>query len=75
MPMEEPKVFGTLEDGSLSEDYCIYCYKNGAFVNPSATMEEMIDLCTTIMTEHNIMPEEAARKHLETLLPTLRRWG
>ena len=74
MPMEEPKLFGTLEDGSLSEEYCIYCYKDGAFTNPSATLEEMIGLCTKIMTEHKIMPEKQARAHLETLLPTLGRW-
>jgi len=74
MPMEEPKLFGTLEDGSLSEEYCIYCYKDGAFTHPSATLEEMVDLCTKIMTEHKIMPEKQAREHLESLLPTLGRW-
>ncbi len=74
MPMEEAKLFGTFEDGSISEEYCIYCFKNGAFTNPSATLEDMIDLCVNIMTEHKIMPKEAARKHMEAMLPTLQRW-
>ena len=28
MPLEE-KIYGTNEDGTKNEEFCIYCYKNG----------------------------------------------
>ena len=33
---------GTNADGSRSEDYCMYCYKNGAFTQ-DFTMGQMIE--------------------------------
>ena len=41
MPLEE-KLLGTNADGSKNEEYCIYCYKDGAFTG-DFTMEEMAD--------------------------------
>ena len=31
MPLRTPEVHGTCAAGEKSEDYCIYCYQNGAF--------------------------------------------
>ena len=31
MPMDQPALHGTNADGTLSEDYCCYCYKDGKF--------------------------------------------
>ena len=31
MPMTT-EIYGTNADGTLNEDYCMYCYKDGAFV-------------------------------------------
>lgn len=44
MPMQAAGDFGTEADGGASADYCVYCYKNGAFTE-ACTMEEMIRHC------------------------------
>ena len=42
MPMSKKEDFGTEADGSLSQEYCVYCYQKGKFTNPNITMEEML---------------------------------
>ena len=51
MPLTE-EIKGTNADGSRNEDYCIYCYKDGAFTR-DCTMEEMIDFCAQFVDEVN----------------------
>jgi len=42
MPLKaDPKGGGTNADGTLSHEYCSYCYVDGKFVNPDMTIEEM----------------------------------
>lgn len=69
---------GTEVDGKLSEDYCMYCYKDGAFTQ-DFTMEQMIEFCAQFtdqinsQTGWNQTPEEAKemmRKHF----PQMKRW-
>ena len=43
MPLTE-EVLGTNADGSKNEEYCMYCYKDGKFLQ-DCTMEEMIEHC------------------------------
>ena len=31
--------------GARNDDYCAYCYKDGAFVARNMTMKQMRDLC------------------------------
>lgn len=75
MPMQGAEdQFGTEADGSVSKDYCNYCYENGAFTF-HGTMEEMIDICIPPMVEANPgMTNEQARKIMEQFLPSLKRW-
>ena len=42
MPLDKPEDAGTEADGTLSGEYCRYCYQNGAFTAPDATMDDMI---------------------------------
>ena len=44
MPLDKPEDKGTEAGGALSEDYCRYCYQNGAFTAPDATMDDIIAL-------------------------------
>ena len=44
MPLS-PEVLGTNADGSKSDEYCIYCYKDGAFTG-DFTMDQMIEFCS-----------------------------
>jgi len=76
MPMAESgELNGTETDGSKNEDYCIYCYKDGAFTAPNATMEEMIEICVPHMVSSNEeMTEDEARKMMQQFFPQLKRW-
>lgn len=66
---------GTNADGSLSEDYCCYCFTNGAFEGTVETVEEMIAECVPILVEDGTFPnEDVARTSLQEFLPTLKRW-
>ena len=41
---------GTEKDGSKSEKYCSYCYKNGEFISPEVdTPQKMQKLCIKMM--------------------------
>ena len=75
MPLSEESHFGKNADGSKNEDYCCYCYENGAFNNPDMTMEEMIELCVPHVVEAKVCPDaESARKMMQEFFPTLKRW-
>ena len=75
MPMGEEGLFGKNADGSKNEDYCCYCYPNGAFNSPDETLEEMIETCVPFLVEAGECPDvESARKMLSEFLPTLKRW-
>ena len=43
MPLSA-NVLGTEADGSKNEEYCMYCYMNGKFLQ-DCTMDEMIEHC------------------------------
>lgn len=76
MPLDEAgDLKGTEADGRKSDDYCIYCYKEGAFTAPDATMEEMIEFCVPHMVSGNEgMTEETAREMMRQYFPELKRW-
>ena len=68
------ELYGTNEDGSRNEDYCKYCYHDGAFAM-DCTMEEMIEGCVPMMTGANSgMSEEEARNMMKQFFPELKRW-
>lgn len=73
MPMEDESLYGTNADGSRNEEYCKYCFENGAF-HKEETMEEMIESCIPFMVEQG-MKAEQARELLSKELPTLKRWN
>ena len=75
MPMTEDTLFGKNADGSKNEDYCCYCYPNGAFSNPNETLEEMIESCIPFLVEDGRASDnQSARALLTEFLPTLKRW-
>lgn len=74
MPMTREEMQGTEADGSRSEDYCAYCYKDGAFTAQCA-MEEMIGFCAPLEVKAGRFPDEAAaRAALGGWFPQLKRW-
>ncbi len=73
-PLRNINELGTNKDGTLNTDYCIYCYKDGEWVDPSLTIQGVIDYTIPFMTSPS-MSAEQARKYLEDLVPTLKRWS
>ena len=70
--------YGTNADGSLSEDYCVHCLKDGAFT-ADVTMEEMVEFCAQFVEVYNInynklLSREAFKYVLRASFPKLKRW-
>lgn len=76
MPLDDPRDQGTEADGSLSGDYCRYCYQNGAFTAPDATMDDIIAFNLKFNEEngHPFGPQEEAEKMMRGWFPALKRW-
>jgi hypothetical protein len=74
MPLEKPEDFGTGAQGFSINDYCHFCFQNGAFTEPRITMEEMIDKCVGIMTQKRIMPEAQAKTIMSEVIPKQKIW-
>jgi hypothetical protein len=51
MPLKDA-VMGTEADGAKNDHYCAYCYADGAFTAPDATVEEMRAYSIKGMTEN-----------------------
>ncbi|MEC2211127.1 zinc ribbon domain-containing protein [Bacillus paralicheniformis] len=73
MPMTS-ELFGTEKDGGKNRDYCMYCYENGAYTHPDATLKKMIDICVPYIKEEG-KTEAEARSLMERTLPHLKRWA
>ncbi len=76
MPLKGNKeLMGTNKDGSLTEEYCQYCFKDGQFVVEKITIDEMIEVCVPHMIAANKnMTEDEARKQMKEFFPLLKRW-
>ena len=70
MPLEDG-IIGRNRDGSLNEDYCQWCYADGAYTYSS--MDDLIDVCVGHMVSESCT-EEQARAYLRELLPKLDYW-
>lgn len=79
MPMQAAADFGTEADGTLSPDYCVYCYKEGGFAQ-ECTMEEMIRHCAQF---HEEFHDEEGKSYtyeesvalMRRFFPSLKRWA
>ena len=77
MPLNAENL-GTNADGSKNEDYCIYCYKDGKFLQ-DCTMVEMIEHCAQFVDEVNKnMPKPMTKEEYKAMMrqyfPMLKRW-
>ena len=72
MPIDDENLWGTNKDGSKNSDYCIYCYKDGEFLQ-KATMDEYIELMIPFSEQAGMTPEQM-RTFCENVYPTLKRW-
>lgn len=72
MPLNE-EVLGTEKNGEKNKEYCIYCYENGGFKD-ECSIKDMEDVCVKYIVESGDMDETSARKTMQSILPTLKRW-
>ena len=77
MPLTE-EVLGTNADGRKNEDYCMYFYKDGNFLQ-DCTMDEMIEHCSQFVDEVNKqmpkpMTKEEYKQMMRGFFPMLKRW-
>ena len=77
MPLTDD-VLGTNADGSKNEEYCIYCYKDGAFTG-DFTMEEMAEFCAQFVDDFNkntgqSLTRDEYKQQLLKYFPNLKRW-
>lgn len=77
MPLTDD-VRGTNADGSVSDDYCVYCYRDGHFLQ-DFTMNQMVHHCLMFLDQMNAAsgksttPEEA-KAQMRQFFPHLKRW-
>ena len=75
MPMNQPDLLGTEADGSKIEKYCVYCYKDGEFIQPDATLEQMIEISARGWSDQDPnVTFEQAKTQMQNVLPHLERW-
>ncbi|HLA33753.1 MAG TPA: zinc ribbon domain-containing protein [Rhodocyclaceae bacterium] len=73
MPMkQDPQGGGDNADGTKNPDYCSYCYRQGAFVQPDFSARQMQDFCMEKLREMR-MPKLVAWA-LTRGIPGLERW-
>ena len=77
MPLT-PEILGTNADGSKNEDYCMYCFREGKFLQ-DCTMTEMIEHCAQFVDEVNKgLPKRITKEEyigmMKTYFPRLKRW-
>ncbi len=72
MPMsEDPEGGGTNADGTLSSEYCSFCYARGVFTQPDITMEAMRE---QVKGQMKNVPT-ILRAHFTRTIPKLKRWN
>lgn len=70
MPLENATI-SKEPDGSFNEDYCKWCYSNGAYAY--SDMDSLIEFCAGHMANEAFTPDQV-RAYLRQLLPTLKHW-
>lgn len=74
MMFTAPDQHGHEADGTETEDFCRWCYDQGAYTYET-TMEEMIEDCAPRMAEYMNWSVDECASLLGAILPTLRRWS
>jgi hypothetical protein len=73
MPMDVPELHGTDIDGTVSSDYCCYCFLEGEFTF-TLSREAFIEMQVRVAIEQLAMDERQARAMAAAVIPQLKRW-
>ena len=75
MPIEESAGnFGTEADGSASDEYCSFCFRDGEFTNPHQTVDGMVASSVDFMTANLGFTVAEATELSNNGIRKLRRW-
>ena len=69
---QDPKHGGTNADGSKSNDYCSYCYRNGTWML-DLTVDQMQERVGGLLKQKHVA--NSVLKMAVAAIPTLRRWN
>lgn len=76
MPIDASfKNFGTDADGSRVSEYCMFCYQNGAFTNPTQTVDEMVQSSIDFMAANLGFERDQATQMSNDVIRKLKRWN
>ena len=76
MPLsDEFNNYGTDADGLQVSEYCVFCYVNGGFANPTQTVDEMVQSSIDFMSKEFKMPVEQATLISNDVIRRLKRWN
>ena len=75
LPLNE-RILGNENNGTFSQEYCYLCYRNGKFILPNLTMDEMKQQISKIVNQslENKFQKKLKKKVLCLQLKTLKRW-
>ena len=71
MPLED-EIMSKEKDGSINEEYCKWCYKDGNFTYND--MESLISFCENTMSNATFSKQQV-RDYMNNLLPKLKHWS
>lgn len=71
MPLED-EIMSKEKDGSINEEYCKWCYKDGNFTYND--MESLISFCENTISNENFTRAQV-RNYMSNLLPKLKHWS
>ncbi len=72
MPLSEDSFISREPDGSFNEDYCKWCYTDGAFAYHSKA--ELLDFLISHMPNPDAVPDDLRRQQFDTFLSQLKHW-
>lgn len=72
IPLDNEAIKGTKANGLKSEEFCKFCYEQGAYTNPNMTLTGMQENVETLMKKLKL-PEKAIQEAI-SILPILNRW-
>jgi hypothetical protein len=74
MPLRAPTDFGTTATGMRQNDYCHFCFVNGAFTERELTFNQLLEKTIVMGAAATGQPVATMRAAVTPLLPTLKRW-
>ena len=72
MPLSEDNMISREPDGSYNEEYCKWCYTNGAFAYESK--DALLEFLISHMPNPENAPEEVRRSQYDLYLSQLKHW-